>query len=901
MAFLWCHRESNQGHKDFQSFALPTELWHQILFRTTLSFDWDCKDRYYFLICKLFCNYSLLYLNILFLAVSKKICIFAVAMGCRTYISVILPLRLEWEPCYFVPADLMSGQSRDLDAETPSNEEEVVFEQKCSDKKQTYYKTRNSLIGKRVKVNFSGKDYVGVIGAIDVTPDTEISRIKPIKAFEEGLGDILPQEIELWRQIAGYYLCTVGEVYKAAYPIGKIDLEESRAAAKQKAEERKARKREALMARISKIEERIGKKRELLAKARKDSTREAYTQDIERLEREMAFFKSALDPEWAEGDSMHGIAEKTGISDGADGNIQPYNGISSANTPTLTPAQQNAADEIKRGFASAKPVLLNGVTGSGKTEIYISLALEAMKQGRNVLYLVPEISLSRQLEERLEKYFGDSLMSFHSRETAASKRNTAEKITELKSSKGNYIVLGTRSSLFLPHHNLGLIIVDEEHDTSYKQDSPAPRYNGRDTALILSIIHRSNVILGSATPSLEELYNCSTGRHVQVILNERFHGSDDSEIEIIDTRAERRKNGMKGSFSRKLIAQIEDTLSKGEQVIILRARRSWAPIMQCETCGEIQRCPHCNVAMSLHIASSGQGMTHGLKTGIPHTNPDYVSNKSVPYQTHTGRMVCHWCGYKVDYTGHCSKCGGTLSSFGAGTQKIEEEAATLFPTARIARLDSDTVQNRNFEKKTIKEFSEGKIDILIGTQIVTKGFDFSKLSLVAVIAADSLLGVQDFRADEKALQLLQQLRGRCGRRSQRGRFVIQTAQPEHPIYTNLSNIREGNFSFTLLQERQDFGYPPYSRIVEIEIKDTFEDRAERMAGRLRRKFGNLNITGPYKPSVSKVADKHIQMLRISLAKDRNLKRNKENIRNTILNFEKENRYDGHITINVDPS
>ena len=763
--------------------------------------------------------------------------IFAVTMGCRTYISVILPLKLEWEPCYFIPEELLPVEKG----------------------------IGQNGVGRRVKVNFSGKEYVGVISATGISPKTEISRIKAIKAFEEGLGDILPQEIELWRQLADYYLCTVGEVYKAAYPFGKIDLEESRAAAKQKAEERKAKEREAQMARISRIEERIAKKRELLAKARKESTRETYSKDIERLERESAFFRATLEPVWKHNDS------------GSTAHQAPL-------TPTLTPAQSDAANKIRSSFAKGKPVLLNGVTGSGKTEIYISLALEAMKQGRNILYLVPEISLSRQLEERLEKYFGDALMTFHSRETAASKRKTAEKIRELKDGKGNYIVLGTRSSLFLPHHNLGLIIVDEEHDTSYKQDSPAPRYNGRDTALILSLIHKSNVILGSATPSLEELYNCSTGRHEQVILNERFHGSDDSEIEIIDTRAERRKNGMKGCFSRKLIAQIEDTLSKGEQIIILRARRSWAPVMQCESCGEIQKCPHCNVAMSLHKSSAEK--EHSGDTGQSRTS---------------GRAVCHWCGHKEEYTGHCRKCGGALASFGAGTQKIEEEAAALFPTARIARLDSDTVQNRNFEKKTIKEFTEGEIDILIGTQIVTKGFDFSNLSLVAVIAADSLLGVQDFRADEKALQLLQQLRGRCGRRSTRGRFVIQTAQPEHPIYKNLGNIRTGEFSFNLLQERHDFGYPPYSRIVEIEVKDSFEDRAERMAGRLKHKLGNLNIIGPYKPSVSKVADKHIQMLRISLAKDRNLKRNKENIRNAILCFEKENRYDGHITINVDPS
>jgi primosomal protein N' (replication factor Y) len=296
--------------------------------------------------------------------------IFAVTMGCRTYISVILPLKLEWEPCYFIPEEL-------LPAEKGIGQDGV---------------------GRRVKVNFSGKEYVGVISATGISPKTEISRIKAIKAFEEGLGDILPQEIELWRQLADYYLCTVGEVYKAAYPFGKIDLEESRAAAKQKAEERKAKEREAQMARISRIEERIAKKRELLAKARKESTRETYSKDIERLERESAFFRATLEPVWKHNDS------------GSTADQAPL-------TPTLTPAQSDAANKIRSSFAKGKPVLLNGVTGSGKTEIYISLALEAMKQGRNILYLVPEISLSRQLEERLEKYFGNSLMTFHSRDS----------------------------------------------------------------------------------------------------------------------------------------------------------------------------------------------------------------------------------------------------------------------------------------------------------------------------------------------------------------------------------------------------------------------------------------------------------------------------------------------------
>ena len=767
----------------------------------------------------------------------------------RLYISVILPLKLEWEPCYFVSSSDEFNAKSVKKSESESKNDSVCAQ-----------------IGQRVRVNFSGKEYIGVVSGVGIIPETAHEKIKEIRGFEDGMGRILPEEIELWRQIAEYYLCTVGEVYKAAYPIGKVNLEEARSIAKEKAALRQRKKDETLDARKERLMIRLEKKEELLSKAKKESTKEKYQGEIDGIRREMALLdalRSGGDASLAGGgDLASGDGPNAWQSGGdAEGLGSPYK------KPSLTVAQAGAVAEIRRAFEINRPVLLNGVTGSGKTEIYISLALEALERGKNVLYLVPEISLSRQLEDRLEKYFGDRLMTFHSRETSSDRRNTAERIRE--SAGGNYVVLGTRSSLFLPHNNLGLIIVDEEHDSSYKQDSPAPRYNGRDTALILSTIHKSNIILGSATPSLEELYNCSKGRHAQVILSERFHGSGDSFIEIIDTKAERKKNGMKGSFSRKLIAHIEGTLSSGGQVIILRARRAWATSLQCETCGEIHKCPHCNVSMSYHKAA--------------------------------GKMVCHWCGTSIPFTGQCSKCGGNMTTFGAGTQKIEEEAAALFPQARVARLDSDTVQNRNFEKKTIREFSEGKIDILIGTQIVTKGFDFSNLRMVAVIAADSLLSVQDFRADEKALQLLQQLRGRCGRREERGQFIIQTAQPEHPIYTNLNENSTADFSLDLLQERQDFGYPPYTRIIEIEIKDSYEDRAERMAGKLCRKLSGMNLTGPYRPAISKVADKHICMIRISLAKDRMLKSSKDRIRSIIQGFEKENRYDGHITINVDPS
>ena len=747
-------------------------------------------------------------------------------MDKRAYISVILPLKLEWEPCYYV-----AGSDR-----IPS-------------------------VGERVKVIFSNKEYIGVISGVDINPDTDPAKIKGIVSFEDGMGKVMPEEIELWKQIAEYYLCTAGEVYKAAYPIGKVHLEEARSIAKEKAQNRKKAKEKALEARICRLKDRLQKKNEALGKARKDSVRERYRSEIEAIGREIRFHESSL---------MGKVYEQTAHDCGSIGTTEDTPSC----TPDLSTAQKKAVEQVNKAFADGRPVLLNGVTGSGKTEIYIHLALEALGRGKNVLYLVPEISLSRQLEDRLETYFGDRLMTYHSRETSADRRDTAEKIRALHTEgNGSYVVLGTRSSLFLPHHNLGLIIVDEEHDSSYKQDSPAPSYNGRDTALILSTIHKSSIILGSATPSLEELYNCLKGRHAQVLLSERFHGSDDSEIEIIDTRAERRKNGMKGSFSRKLIAHIEETIARGEQVIILRARRAWAPVMQCSNCGELLKCPHCNVSLSFHKSSNDS----------------------------SGKLVCHWCGHTSQYTGRCSKCSGELVPFGAGTQKIEEEAEALFPQARIARLDSDTVQKRGYETKTIREFSEGKIDILIGTQIVTKGFDFSGLSLVAVIAADTLLGIQDFRADEKALQLLQQLRGRSGRRARKGLFIIQTAQPDHPIYNRLNDTGEGSFSMDLLQERQDFGFPPYSRIIELTIKDIYEDRAERMATKLGRAFKGMNIMGPYAPAVSKVADRHIRMLRISLAKDKSLKSRKDALRRLVNEFEKANRYEGHITINVDPS
>lgn len=735
------------------------------------------------------------------------------------YIKVILPLRLEWEPCYRIPES--------IDPERVD-------------------------VGLRVKVRFANRTYSGVVSAIGTEPETDPSKIKEIEGIEEGLERIFPEEIELWRRVAEYYMCAIGEVYKAAYPAGKVNLEEAHAAAVTRAEQRKEKVLASMRIKIARIEERLRKKEDLEHKSKEGTKAKArYSEEASKIRNELSLASEALKK-----------AESAMSCN--DGQASPAGTYGPAREIILNEAQKKAYRQMQDAFMTGRPVMLHGVTGSGKTELYIKAVQEILAEGRNVLYLVPEIALSRQLEDRLHEHFPDRLLVFHSSETAASRRSTAQAVR----SGNGLMVLGTRSSLFLPHHDLGLIIVDEEHDNSYKQDSPAPRYNGRDTALMLSLIHGSRIILGSATPSMEEIYNCACGKHALVELKERYHGTEDSDIEIIDTKAERKKNGMRGNFSVKLIGHIRKVLEDGGQAMILRSRRAWAPALQCEECGDIPKCPRCNVSMSLH------------KTGGQE------------------RMLCHYCGHSRSFTGKCVKCGGALRSLGAGTQRIEEETAALFPNARIARLDGDTAQNRSYEIQTIREFGKGGIDILIGTQMLAKGFDFSNLRLVAVIAADTFLGIQDFRADEKALQMLEQFRGRCGRRGEKGLFIIQTSQPEHPVYSMIGIPGKTE----LIQERKDFGFPPFTRIVEIIFKDPVEDRAVRESSELAGMLhGTFNATGPYAPAVDKAAGQHIRIIRISLKKDRTLASRKKELLKIIRDFEKSRRYDGHITINADPS
>lgn len=869
---------------------------------------------------------------------------FAAVTG-RIFIQVILPLRLEWEPFYYQEIELSEsagdasglfsvtstgsvtgkGDSVSVEGNSVTENGGSVSERVDSETGKGNPVKRGGReqvrVGERVRVNFAGKEYVGVVSVENAGKQAEaigiVDKVKPIVGMAEGLEPVTQEEIALWRQIAEYYLCTVGEVYKAAYPAQKVEKEVVQARHEALKEEREEKNRAKIEDKIKRLEERVEKKAEMAAKARKAESRERYLAEKERLEEEIGLLVRRVTSMVGELCRTTSSVTRGGGSVTGDGGSVTGDGgsvtdqrFSMAYQPedeavvrqsstietsvktekeiVLSAAQEEAYSKIKEIFVKGKPALLHGVTGSGKTEIYLKLAQETLERGNNVLYLVPEIALSRQLEDRISELFPEELLVFHSGETMARKRETASVLRSCGEAGRRCLVLGTRSAIFLPHKDLGLVIIDEEHDTSYKQDSPAPRYNGRETAIMMARIFAADVILGSATPSLESLYNCSVGRYGLVTLSKRYYDAADSDIEIIDTIAERRKNGMVGSFSRKLIDRVNHCLSLRRQVLILRERRAYSPVTQCQECGVIPKCRSCNVSLSLHRRADG-----------------------------TERLVCHYCGRVYEYTGKCPECGGALKPLGAGTQKVEEEAARLFPGARIARLDSDTAQSRKYETEVIRQFSKGEIDILIGTRMVAKGFDFSGLTLVAVLQADSILGQEDYRADERGLQLLEQFRGRCGRRGEKGLFVIQTSQPDHPVYQNIDGkIDDSGMMARFLGERKMFGYPPYSRVIGVIIKDYNQARAdllsrelaEAIRGALGAEAGfaaggktGPDVIGSYAPAVDKVSGQNIRQIRVLLPKDRSLARNKGILAATVERFEKERKYSGHIALDVDPA
>lgn len=718
--------------------------------------------------------------------------------------------------------------------------------------------------GDRVRVLFSGKEYVSVVYSVGVVPNVDISKVRPIIAIED-LPAVSESEMALWEFISNYYMCSLGEVYLAAYPVSRVKSELAAERIREREKLRFEKKIETLKTKKGKVWEKYEKKKEKLAQLTQfvdknkdkiellNSQLEALSQQIVQIENSLAYL---------EGGDSHPL-KSDGCSD-----------VSMHKEIVLTDAQRVAKDEICKLFENNKIVLLNGITGSGKTELYITIAKEVMARGLNVLFMVPEIAMTYQLECRIRKMVGDVLLTFNSSESFTQRRSTAEKMRV-----GQYFMLGTRSSIFLPHHNLGLIVVDEEHDASYKQDSMSPRYNGRDCAIMLGDIHKCPVLLGSATPSLESLFNCHNGRYGLVELTERYYENTEPEVEIIDTIAERKKRGMVGSLSRKLISHIHDALESSGQVLLLRGRKSYAPFVQCDNCGSIPRCPHCNVSLSYHKDRNA--------------------------------LVCHHCGFNKGFIAECPECGGNRLLMGSGTQKIEEEIADLFKNAKVARMDRD---NSSSWVKNIEAFSEGEIDILVGTQLVSKGFDFERISLVAVIQPDGILGLQDFRADERAYQLIRQLAGRGGRRGGKCRLVIQTSQPSHPVYKRL--FEQDTFIQEELAVRKQFFYPPYTRMICLVMKDKNQSRLDKMSSLLvseiAMKFGvrltatsvqkdsSIQVSYCYSPLIDRLHDQHLKHARISMKRDRHLAENKRKLASIIQEFEKKYSWFGHIVVDVDP-
>ena len=534
----------------------------------------------------------------------------------------------------------------------------------------------------------------------------------------------------------------------------------------------------------------------------------------------------------------------------------------------LSQAQQQALDAIEKYFAEGmKTVLLDAVTAAGKTEIYMALARKTLGKGRGVLYLVPEIAMSRQLEERLGAAFGEKLLIWHSRLTPAVRKDIYDKIV---SAKEPYIILGTRSALLLPHGDVGLVVVDEEHDSSYKQTDPAPRYNGRDLAVMFGLAHSSEILLGSATPSLESLYNARTGKYGLVELKERYYGEPELKTTVIDMNKAWAAHDVKGSFSMKLVNMMRSALDRKEQIMVFRSRRSYSSYVQCPQCGWVPRCPSCNVALSYH------------------------KFKNV--------LSCHYCGYQTPYEAACSNCGCEgLALRGAGTEKLEEELQQLFPDAVVARFDADVTASAREEKKVLEGFKKGDIDIMVGTQMITKGFDFANLTLVAVINADTIVSMQDFRCDEKALQLLAQLKGRAARRGSVGNFVIQTWQSDYPV---LKDAAAGKYdSATLLEQRRVFTFPPFVRLISLTVRDNYEGRVFTMASEIKArlsKMSGIEFMGPMTPAVNKIQGYFITVFWIKLAKNASAKAAKKRVSAMIEDLRTFIKPPVDIVVDVDP-
>jgi len=531
-----------------------------------------------------------------------------------------------------------------------------------------------------------------------------------------------------------------------------------------------------------------------------------------------------------------------------------YEDIHSTEIKSLNDAQTEALQNIKSSFTSNAITLLHGVTSSGKTEVYVQLIKEVLSQEKQVLYMLPEIALTTQLISRLQLYFGKSISVYHSKYTVNERVEVWNNVLNKKSKA--QLIIGARSSLFLPYSNLGLVIIDEEHEPSFKQFAPSPRYNGRDSAMVLAKYHNAKVLLGSATPSLESYYNSKNNKYGLVTLNKRYGDVLMPEITLVDLKEKYKKKLMKGHFSDQLLEEINQALKNKEQVILFQNRRGYSPIVECTTCGISPQCPNCDVSLTYH----------------------HFKNQ----------LRCHYCGYSESMQVTCKACGSaTMDNKGFGTEQIEIELKKLYPAFAIARMDQDTTKRKHGHAKIIEALENNEIDILVGTQMLAKGLDFRNVSLVGVMNADNLLNFPDFRAHERSFQLLLQVAGRAGRTQKRGKVLIQTFNPYHQILQQVSTNNYEEMYKQQLEDRYQFKYPPYFRMIKITIKDKSFAKMQKasvwLGEALKIKLKN-NVLGPETPPVGRIRNFFITNILIKIPQGQSIPKTKIYINNITKSF-----------------
>lgn len=728
------------------------------------------------------------------------------------------------------------------------------------------------VFGKRLLVPFGkSKKYVAMtVNVHDNRPEFEC---KPIEQVLDASPVLLAEQFRLWQWISEYYMSSLGDVYNAALPAGLKSMEKYKPKMELYVDlTENFRNEQALHAALA-IVQRSVKQEKVLTTFLFLSHWDTLDGDKPREEIQSVTREELMNESHTTAANVKALVDR-GILRTYEKEVGRLN-ISSEphldQVKQLSVPQQDAYNQILKQMLDKEVVLLHGVTSSGKTEVYIHLIRKTLQEKKQVLYLLPEIALTVQIMERLRRVFGDRLGIYHS------KYSDEERVEIWRKQMSDHpydVILGARSAVFLPFQRLGLVIVDEEHETSFKQQDPAPRYHARSAAIVLAQMCGAKTLLGTATPSMESYYNARQGKYGLVEMKSRFKDIQLPEIQVVDVKDLRHRKIMKGAYSPQLLAAVREALQNGEQAILFQNRRGFAPMVECKVCGWVPKCKNCDVSLTLH--------------------------KSI------NLLTCHYCGYTYPVPTECPNCGSTeIMGRGIGTEKIEDQIAEIFPEARIARMDLDTTRTRNAYERLIADFSSGKTNLLIGTQMITKGLDFDKVRVVGILNADSMLNYPDFRAYEHAFMMMAQVSGRAGRKGKRGLVILQTKMPQLPVISQVVHNDYATFYQDLLEERRAFHYPPFCHLVNVYLRHKQEkvcQQASMELGQTLRSWFGDRVLGPDKPAVARVKTLSIRKIVLKLENGIDLKKVREYLNFAQGQMLRDPRYGGlQVHFDVDPS